>query len=59
MCKVFEDVWREGQREGREEARKAILLQLLEDGKYTLEELSGRFGLSRQELEALRAGQDG
>ncbi len=58
MCKILEDLRNESIKEGREEERKKMVLCLLEDGKYALEEIAKVFGLSLDEVKRLQAEQE-
>ena len=58
MCKVMEDMRNESLQEGRKEGMKTAALRMIEEGKYTLEEISEISGLSLDEVKTLKSGEN-
>ena len=61
MCKAMEDMrnesLREGMEIGREEGKKELVLQMLSDGRYSIEEIAALSGFSVDEVKLLRESQ--
>lgn len=62
MCRLLEEMmkeaYKEAYKEGRREVRKTVVSRMLEDGKYTLEDIAKVFGFSLDEVKTLQAGQE-
>lgn len=55
MCKILEDLRNESIKEGVEKEKKRIVLSMLEDGSFTLEEISQISQLPLDEVKKLKA----
>ena len=55
---AYEEAYKEAYEEGRREVRKTVVPRMLEDGKYTLEDIAKVFGFSLEEVKTLQAGQE-
>lgn len=54
MCKVIEDMRREEREEGRLEGMQEIVLKMLEDERYSIEELAALSGFSTEEIKKFK-----
>lgn len=54
MCKVIEDMRREEREEGRLEGMQEIILKMLEDERYSIEELAALSGFSTEEIKKFK-----
>ena len=55
MCKILEDLRNESEKRGEERRMKKTALCMLEDGRFTLEEIVKISGLPLDEVKRLQA----
>lgn len=56
MSSMVDELREEGRKEGRREGIITMVLRMLEDGKYALEQIANMSGLSLSEIKELQAG---